>query len=86
MARLSLEPCQLAKAGCEGLRAAEQCGGFSIEGNTRCGSWERNLAGKFLFLETVLWTNLGISVAEQEFDLKVFMGLPISLRDMGKWR
>jgi hypothetical protein len=37
------------------------------------------LAGKFLFLETVLWTNLGNSVAEQEFDLKIFMGLPISL-------
>ena len=27
------------------------------------------MAGKF-----VLWTNLGISVAEQEFDLKYFAG------------
>jgi hypothetical protein len=39
----------------------------------------------FIF-ETVLRTILGITVAEQEFDLKIFMGLPISPRDVGKWR
>lgn len=89
MARLSLEPSQLAKAGCDGLRWRR-----SFQEGFLGTDWRRQFPLRFLgavwliflFLRQFCGLFWEIGVAEQEFDLKFLLRLPMSLRDMGKWR